>query len=217
MDHTRLIDETKNAMLELESQIANHNYDHIVGIALDSNASPDVGLIDTADVEATSEPYRILIDVNDDLGDETLAENIDYDRIIAELKTEWINLGVSAEQLVEKLAKNGYPADVVNDAIHGYDGPGQIRIDDVTYLLSNAEYYISFDLEDWQGDQLTGQEAAEVAGIAWSTWRDYVADGRAPQRDGVLGSTSWWWEITVRRWMLNRPGQGVGGGRPRKG
>ncbi len=57
--------------------------------------------------------------------------------------------------------------------------------------------------------RLTNRQAAELAGIAPGTWRDYVARGYAPQPDGRLGVTPWWWEGTVRAWLESRPGQGA--------
>lgn len=58
-------------------------------------------------------------------------------------------------------------------------------------------------------DQLTGRQAAEIWGIAYSTWRDYVAVGRAPRADGRFGSTNWWWRSTVEEALKDRPGQGA--------
>jgi predicted DNA-binding transcriptional regulator AlpA len=58
-------------------------------------------------------------------------------------------------------------------------------------------------------DQLSSQEAAALAGIAASTWRDYVADGRAPKPDGKIGGSNWWYRSTVEQWNANRPGRGA--------
>lgn len=57
--------------------------------------------------------------------------------------------------------------------------------------------------------KLTAKQAAELAGVSSSTWRSYVARGRAPARDGQFGRESWWWESTVREWMASRPGRGA--------
>jgi hypothetical protein len=57
-------------------------------------------------------------------------------------------------------------------------------------------------------DQLTSQEAAALAGIAPSTWRDYVAEGLAPPPAGKLGGVNWWHRETVEHWLRNRPGRG---------
>lgn len=64
--------------------------------------------------------------------------------------------------------------------------------------------------------QLTTREVADQLGITPASWRSYVARGDAPAPDGHLGSTPWWKQSTVTRWQAARPGQGVGGGRPRK-
>lgn len=37
-----------------------------------------------------------------------------------------------------------------------------------------------------------------------------------PAPDGHLGNVPWWSPDTIRRWAKQRPGRGVGGGRPRK-
>lgn len=212
MTHAFLISEVRNTIPQLQDLDSRH----VIALTLDSGGDPIAMLLDTTDDEATSEPYCILVDHDDDLTDETLADSIDYDHVIAGLKEEWTD-ALPADKLIERVSADGYPEEVAREVIGDYTGPGMVTIDGVTYLNEVAKNYLTGTVKEWRGDQLSGQEAAKEAGIAWSTWRDYVADGRAPQRDGVLGSTSWWWEISVRRWMLNRPGQGVGGGRPRKG
>lgn len=74
--------------------------------------------------------------------------------------------------------------------------------------------------------QLTNDEAAALATrlvsrpgseIKPASWRRYVSDGRAPKPDGHLGRTPWWSPGTIEQWAASRPGQGKGGGRPRKG
>jgi predicted DNA-binding transcriptional regulator AlpA len=57
--------------------------------------------------------------------------------------------------------------------------------------------------------QLSSREAAALIGVAASTWRDYVADGRAPAPDGQIGSSNWWWQTTVEEWKATRPGRGA--------
>lgn len=57
-------------------------------------------------------------------------------------------------------------------------------------------------------DQLTAKEAAALAGLAASTWRDYVSRGTAPRPDGRLGNQTWWWRSTVEEWLASRPGRG---------
>lgn len=56
---------------------------------------------------------------------------------------------------------------------------------------------------------LTNAEAAARAGIAPSTWRDYVAKGYAPRPDGRIGRTPWWWPATIDEWLPTRPGRGA--------
>lgn len=58
-------------------------------------------------------------------------------------------------------------------------------------------------------DRLTNADAAALAGVAPSTWRDYVARGRAPAPDGRLGRTPWWRPDTITTWLETRPGQGA--------
>lgn len=67
---------------------------------------------------------------------------------------------------------------------------------------------------------LTGEEAAEVAGIAWSTWRAYVdrptVDNPIPRRGpGVRVNPDTrrreWRRSVVEAWKAGRPGHG---GRP---
>jgi len=68
------------------------------------------------------------------------------------------------------------------------------------------------------GDRkLYSNEAAELAGIAYSTWRSYCteAPGRrrqAPKEDGIDIDSGharpWWRESTITTWLANRPGPG---------
>lgn len=58
-------------------------------------------------------------------------------------------------------------------------------------------------------DRLTNADAAALAGVAPSTWRDYVARGYAPAPDGRLGRTPWWRPATITTWLETRPGQGA--------
>lgn len=62
---------------------------------------------------------------------------------------------------------------------------------------------------------LTTTEAAKLVGIQPASLRKYLADGRI-HVDGYLGRTPYWYPATLEAWKANRPGQGVGGGRPRK-
>ena len=58
----------------------------------------------------------------------------------------------------------------------------------------------------------TAEQCAAHAGITTSTWRDYVADGRAPAPlpgyDPDTGRKTWD-PATVRTWQAHRPGQGT--------
>lgn len=65
-------------------------------------------------------------------------------------------------------------------------------------------------------DRLGNNAAAAYLGIKPSTWRDYVADGRAPTHDGIdegFGK-KYWLKSTLDSWNESRPGHG---GRPKKG
>jgi hypothetical protein len=64
---------------------------------------------------------------------------------------------------------------------------------------------------------------ATVMGWALNTARNYAArnhnpDARAklPVEDGHVGQSKYWWPETLETYQANRPGQGAGGGRPRK-
>lgn len=48
-----------------------------------------------------------------------------------------------------------------------------------------------------------------MAGVAPSTWRDYVSKGLAPQPDGKIGNSNWWYRETVEQWKTGRPGRGA--------
>lgn len=55
-------------------------------------------------------------------------------------------------------------------------------------------------------EKLTNPQAAARCGITASTWRAYVATGRAPAKDGEYNArTPWWWASTVERWQQSRP------------
>ncbi len=53
------------------------------------------------------------------------------------------------------------------------------------------------------------EEAAALAGVTPSTWRNYVTRGYAPPPDGRLGRTPWWHRATIDGWLETRPGQGA--------
>jgi len=56
---------------------------------------------------------------------------------------------------------------------------------------------------------LTSTQAAQHAGLAASTFRDYVADDRAPGPDLKIGGRGHWYESTIDEWLRTRPGQGA--------
>lgn len=102
-------------------------------------------------------------------------------------------------------------------AIHG------IQPHEIAALLDlGAAYTDDQELEAWQVDVLDGTDetgvytpplttaqAAEVAGVAESTWRAYVARGQAPAADGRIdGRTPIWRPETVEAWLAARPGRG---------
>lgn len=58
---------------------------------------------------------------------------------------------------------------------------------------------------------LTATEAAELAGIANSTWSAYVARGQAPSPDRHAGRTPLWSSRVVELWLRKRAGKS---GRP---
>jgi hypothetical protein len=64
-------------------------------------------------------------------------------------------------------------------------------------------------------DQLTTADVAALLGVTAATVRSYVARGYLTP-DGHLGRTPWWTRQTIADWQAKRPGQGKGGGRPRK-
>lgn len=63
---------------------------------------------------------------------------------------------------------------------------------------------------------LITDEVADLVGIEPTSWRTYVSRGDAPRPDDYVGATPLWRKSTIEKWMRERPGQGIGGGRPRK-
>lgn len=63
---------------------------------------------------------------------------------------------------------------------------------------------------------LTTADVAAALGIKPASVRRYASAGILPPPDGRLGRTPWWRQETIAQWRRQRPGQGVGGGRPRK-
>ncbi|RCV51875.1 transcriptional regulator [Marinitenerispora sediminis] len=58
-------------------------------------------------------------------------------------------------------------------------------------------------------ERLTADQAASLAGVRRDTWHSYVSRGQAPEPDGRVGRTPWWWRSTVERYLDSRPGQGA--------
>lgn len=59
---------------------------------------------------------------------------------------------------------------------------------------------------------LSMTEVAERLGIT----KGALARYRLPEPDVVVGKSRGWREDTIDQWNAQRPGRGVGGGRPRK-
>lgn len=53
-------------------------------------------------------------------------------------------------------------------------------------------------------------------GVSRSTISTYLARGRMPAPDNRYGGSPVWCPSTIELWIEQRPGQGAGGGRPRK-
>ena len=65
---------------------------------------------------------------------------------------------------------------------------------------------------------LTVKDVAARLGVKPRTveaYRHHIQYG-FPEPDGRLGRTPWWKPATIDDWQKGRPGQGRGGGRPRK-
>lgn len=66
-------------------------------------------------------------------------------------------------------------------------------------------------------DQVGHQAAADYTGVSVNSWRPYVSRGQAPQPDYRLlkggHALPTRYPATFDAWQVNRPGQGVGGGR----
>ncbi|MFT4189799.1 MAG: hypothetical protein QM621_14640 [Aeromicrobium sp.] len=56
-------------------------------------------------------------------------------------------------------------------------------------------------------------EVADRLGITTGA----LGSANLPDPDALIGRTRGWREATIDEWAANRPGRGVGGGRPRKG
>ena len=65
-------------------------------------------------------------------------------------------------------------------------------------------------------DQLTFDQAAELARLPVQTLRTYRTRNTFPAPDGYLGRTPWWYRSTVLLWLQVRPLRGQRGrGRPK--
>lgn len=65
-------------------------------------------------------------------------------------------------------------------------------------------------------DQLTFDQAAELARLPVQTLRTYRTRNTFPAPDGYLGRTPWWHRSTVLHWLEVRPLRGQRGrGRPK--
>lgn len=60
-------------------------------------------------------------------------------------------------------------------------------------------------------EKLGNAQAAALLGVTASTWRSYVARGRAPEPDGreELSGTPWWRRSTIEAFKRSRPGRGA--------
>lgn len=59
---------------------------------------------------------------------------------------------------------------------------------------------------------LSVAEVAERIGVKNASAAGY----RLPEPDALVGRTRGWLPETIDEWNRNRPGRGIGGGRPRK-
>lgn len=49
---------------------------------------------------------------------------------------------------------------------------------------------------------------AERLGVNPESITTYVKRGQAPEPDGVIGNSPWWYEQTIAEWIAKRPGRG---------
>lgn len=76
--------------------------------------------------------------------------------------------------------------------------------------MATHAYGASAVYNEGMTDRLGNNAAAAHLGIKPSTWRDYVADGRAPKPDGIdegFGKP-YWLKSSLDKWNDARPGQG---------
>lgn len=65
-------------------------------------------------------------------------------------------------------------------------------------------------------DLLDSEGVAALLGVTRETVARYRTGGVLPAPDVMLGRSPGWYRSTIEAWRASRPGQGKGGGRPRK-
>ena len=111
---------------------------------------------------------------------------------------------LSPAQMYASLRAGGWPPGVTGFARYGLArrrGRAHVAVPlDMTAAGTMAA-------EEW----LPGKDAADRAGVGWSTWRGYVTTGHAPQHDRRNPRTgrAEWAATTVDAWLATRPGRGV--------
>ena len=146
--------------------------------------------------------YRITI--TDTTTDATVTVEHDADAI-REAVGAWLD-GLDAEM------------DTFARALASY-GPAENRPGRVSTPVAPAELGAELGLAwRWAPIPLLDlRGAAERLGVGYATIRRYRSqDGTFPEPDALLGQSPGWLPATLDRWKDSRPGQGVGGGRPRK-
>lgn len=63
--------------------------------------------------------------------------------------------------------------------------------------------------------QLDIDGVAAHLGVTRGTWLAQRANGSAPDPDGKLGRSPWWYASTIDAWRLQHPARAKGAGRPR--
>jgi predicted DNA-binding transcriptional regulator AlpA len=69
---------------------------------------------------------------------------------------------------------------------------------------------------DHDEELLDVAQIADIVGVKPATIRQYAHRGDMPKPDRRFGRSPAWRRSTIARWLEDRPGQGAGGGRPRK-
>ena len=94
------------------------------------------------------------------------------------------------------------------------DDDALIIVQDVAVIEAWLDELIAADVP--QHDRLTTSEVAVLCGWQPRTVAQNVSRGRMPAPSGHFGRTPWWDRAVIVAWLEQRPGRGVGGGRPRK-